>query len=815
MEDKSKDFFISYTKKDEDVAKWMVDVLKENGFSCFCQYKDIKPGQNFLLEMDEAIDNCDNVISILSEAYLQSFYAKEEWTAFLAKKQYANIIPVRIENIKPTGLWAARVYIDIAGKKRKEAKTILLKELAHLKKEIGKTGNKMPVNNLPDRNPKFTGRDGLLDSIHKALQTKNEALLVQAQTITGMGGIGKSETAKEYAYRYRNEYGYIWWVNAETDASREEAYRSFARRNDLGTPDDNSETVISNVKNWMRENTKWLFIFDNAEDEKSLTKYCSSSGEEGQHILVTSRNRRFQNYAPINIDIFTEEEACNFIKKYTLTPPDEHFRELAKRMGYLPLALDQAGAYMAINGLNYREYLELYKENSLDLLKEYDDDPEKKTVATTWKISIDKIKDEASIQLLNLCAFFAPDNIDKKWFQKASDVLSDKLRDVAINDLKYNKAISKLTQYSLVTQKDNALSLHRLLQEVIRDSLKDEQTLWRNYCVNILKKIIEYKFDTAESRARFLLLVPHITSVINDINDKDATAEVASLYYFLGKGFYELADYLRALKYHEKALDIRKKVLDKKHLNTSNSYHEIGLVYNAQGDYDRALKYYGKALAIYKKVLGTGHSYTATTYNNMARVYNAQGDYDRALKYYGKALAIVEKVLGTEHPYTATTYNNMALVYDAQGDYDRALEYYKKAEFIRENVLGTEHPDTATTYNNMASVYYAQGDYDRALEYHKKALVIREKVLGKEHPDTANTYNNMAGDYYDQGDYDRALEYYKRALPVFIKVLGIEHPNTKIVFNSTASAYEASKKDQPFIEWLTQILTQNLPIPKK
>ena len=141
-------------------------------------------------------------------------------------------------------------------------------------------------------------------------------------------------TAKEYAYRYRNAYRQILWVNAESGTTIEAAYRYFAERNRIGSTKDDSETVIRNVKTWMQENNHWLFIYDNAENEKSLEKYCSLSLKAGQHILVTSRNRLFQKFQPINISVFKETEACKFIKKYTKKPADEYFKVLAKKMGY-------------------------------------------------------------------------------------------------------------------------------------------------------------------------------------------------------------------------------------------------------------------------------------------------------------------------------------------------------------------------------------------------------------------------------------------------------------------------------------------------
>ena len=608
-------------------------------------------------------------------------------------------------------------------------------------------------NNLPNRNLHFTGREELLDNIHKAFQTKNSLSLVRAQAIKGMGGIGKSETAKEYAYRYRDEYKHIWWVNAETDASIEAAYRSFAQRIKLCSPEDNSETIIASVKKWMNDNRRWLFIFDNAENEKSLEKYCSSSGEAGQHILVTSRNQLFQKYASIDINVFSEQEACEFIEKYTQKPADDFFKELAQKMDYLPLALDQAAAYMYHNKMSYKDYLDLYDKYNLELLADNDDDPDKKTVATTWKISFEKIKNPTSHQLLNLFAYLAPDNISKQWFVDANEVLPDELREVAANDLQYLKAITELTKYSLINlDEKGTISIHRLVQQVIRESLKNEQNKWRNYCISILHELRYFDFSTAESRDLFRTLAPHVEVVTKDINDDNATREVANLYYFLGWGFDDLADYNKALEYYEKALAIYEEILGKEHPLTALAYNNIAAIYDKQGNYGKALEYCEKALAIREKVLGTEHPDTATTYDNIAAVYGKQDDYGKALEYCEKALAIREKVLGTEHPDTATTYNNIGIVYEYKYDYEHALEYYGKALSIREKFLGTEHPYTATTYNNIASVYRAQGDYEYALEYFVKSLTIRVKVLGVEHPYTKETLEYMEDTYVKSGN---------------------------------------------------------------
>jgi len=623
--------------------------------------------------------------------------------------------------------------------------------------------NRVPLILLPHRNPHFTGRQELLEGIRKTFEESKEAIAL-TQAIAGLGGIGKTQTALEYAHRYKDYYHCICWVNAETPNTILSSFQDFAKKNeDLKEEMKEAEVIIEAVRDWMQQNDNWLFIYDNAEDEKTLQPYLPAQTGTRQHILITSRNKRFMKSTAVNINVFTETEACDFIYKYTQKPADEHFKDLAKEMGYLPLALDQVGAYMFETKKSYADYLSLYHEKSLSLLQKYRDNPEKQTAATTWEISLEKIRNnKAAKQLLHLCAFFDSENIFPAFFIKAREALPDELKKSIEDQQNFDDAIAELTKYSLVSQDDDGiLSIHRLVQEVIRERLKRFQPNWRNRCILILNGLRNFNFSTRKSRDLFLILATHINAVTNEINDEDATEEVVNLYLFLGYGYNQLADY------------------------------------------DLALEYYEKAKAIYEKVLGTEHPSTATTYNNMAAVYRAKGDYDKALEYFGKAIAIREKVLGKEHPDTAITYNNIALVYDNKGEYDLALEYYGKSLDVKEKVLDKEHPSMATTYNNMADVFRAKGDYDNALKYNNQALAIREKVQGTEHPDIATNYNNMALVYYNQGKYDLALEYYGKALTIRIKVLGAEHPYTTGTYNDMADTFKKTGNPGSFNDWLT------------
>ncbi|MDR0698213.1 MAG: toll/interleukin-1 receptor domain-containing protein, partial [Tannerella sp.] len=251
-----KDFFISYAESDGGWATWIAQTLEENGYTVTIMDWDFRPGELFPVEMDKAIRNCERFIAVLSKAYHKSYFSTEEWANFFAKKGYGNIISVRVENYKPEGLWKARLYIDFVHKNKQEAKEALLKGVS--KKGVPRIGAAFPghgsssfaTNNsgvrapypglftygMPNRNPHFTGREEILTAIHRTFE-RREAIAM-TQSLTGLGGVGKSQIAIEYAYRYSQEYMQIVWVNAENDGTLYASMEAFAMEMDLVKKDD-------------------------------------------------------------------------------------------------------------------------------------------------------------------------------------------------------------------------------------------------------------------------------------------------------------------------------------------------------------------------------------------------------------------------------------------------------------------------------------------------------------------------------------------------------------------------------------------------
>jgi len=829
----AKTYFISYTGQDKECALWIAGVLEEQHQTVRIQAWDIRPGDNFISKMHDYIKECDVCIPVLSQAYLESDFCEAEWTNFYAmaaKRKEKRMIPVRVTNVIPDGLFQALVYIDLYNiHDDKERKLRLLADLeeasrqipsfpiAYLKPRALFHGSLLP-NNLPDRNLYFSGREGQLNELYTHFQSGGAGC--KKQTITGLGGVGKTQTATEYAWRFISNYkDAVWLVNAETEITAFSDCLGFAKSVGLLSEnmDETKELTLKqladHLKSWFAVNNSWLFIFDNVEQSEVITPY--TSGVQTGHILITTRNRELKQGKSVGTDLFTPDEAAQFMRarlreNADLLDNETALTALIERMNCFPLALEQAGAYMESTHRSSSDYLALLdKRGTLKTLAARQSMPTNYHLATieTLALSFDKLSESAR-QLLNLCTYMSPDRIPLAFFLRQLERLPNPLQEDFDDDFAQDELVVELLKYSLAKRDGDFLSIHRLVQEIGRDQVNDSGTDWLGICVDVATEDLQGMADysSREKREQFERIVAHGAAIAGQaenthFDDEIKKAQTSRLYYLLGKGCTELAWYEQALEWYKRDLAIREIVLGKEHEHTALTYSCVAGVHFRQGNYLMALEWYQRALAIYEKVLGREHPSTAAIYSGIAGVYGNQGDNLKAQEWNQKALAIREKVQGKEHPDTAILYNNIAENYRKQGNHTEALEWYQTALAIHEEVLGKEHPDTANTYHNIAAVYYDQDDYLKAQEWNQKALAIREKVLGMEHPDIANTYNSIAAVYYNQGDDSKALEFYQKALAIYEKVFSEENPDTAIIYNNIAGVYNSQRDYSKAFEW--------------
>src|SRR6266700_489987 len=678
--------------------------------------------------------------------------------------------------------------------------------------EKGKTSlrNPLPAGwNVPYRhNPFFTGREVLLKRIHDLRSSGRAIALTQVHAITGLGGIGKTQVAVEYAYRYHKEYRVVLWVRASSPESLVSDFISIAHLLDLRAKDEQDQAiVVTAVKYWLKELKNWLLILDDADDVQIASDFIGSLG--AGHVLLTTRTQHSGTFAQrIEVKKMELEEGMHFLLRraeiLALDMPfdnasniDRHrAQELAQLLDGLPLALDQAGAYIQATACGLHGYLELYHKRSIDLLGTRDqrktsDHPASVVVTLSLDFAGLLEANPAAADLLRLCAFLHPDAIPEEIITAGAAHLGPLLEPVAANRMKLDFTIADLRRFSLLERDPDSrtLTVHRLVQEVFKHSM-DEQTRrqWAERAVGAVNQAFpDVEFTHWQQCQK---LVSHAQVCAASIAQWNLTSpEAARLLDVTGHYLYQRGRYDQADSFLHQALAMREQVLGPDYPATATSLNDLAELHQAQGKYEEAEPLYQRALAMRESVLGPEHPDTALSLNNLAVLYADLGEYEQAEALSHRDLAIKEKVLGPEHPDVATSLHNLAGFYHTEGKYTQAEPLYQRALAIFEKMLGPQHAKTAFCLDSLAGLYADQGKYRQAEALYQRALAIFEKMLGPQHAKTAFCLDSLAGLYADQGKYRQAEALYRRALAIYEKALGPEHAYTAGSLTYLAALY--------------------------
>ncbi|MGZ3611947.1 MAG: tetratricopeptide repeat protein, partial [Ktedonobacteraceae bacterium] len=712
-----------------------------------------------------------------------------------------------------------------------------------------------PIWNVPyRRNPFFTGRENILNHLNAVLQNSKTAALTQAQAISGLGGIGKTQIAIEYAYRYRDQYKAILWVNASSREALTSDFVKLASFLDVPEQDEqDQEFVVRAVKRWLSAHTSWLLILDNVDNLEMLSDYLPiySSGD----VLLTTRLQALGTLAhSIEVEKMGLVEGVKFLLRRTKilsadAELDQSTQEnqstavqIVTALDGLPLALDQVGAYIEETHCSLVHYLNLYGTSHKELLRRRGRFPagHPDSVAITWSISFQKVEheSEAAADLLYLLAFLDPESIPEEIILKGAAELGAELEDVANDPLAVDTIIELLLRYSLIRRNSlsRSLSIHRLVQAVLKDGMdKATQRVWAERAIRAVNRIFpDVKLETWEECERCL---PHILIFANHIEDYGpGFPEAARLFneaatYLTIHAQYKLAEllllraltirqqilntdhpdtahtlndlgvlYLTQSKFQQaepllqEALSIRQNKLGIEHAETATSLHNRAQLYYEQGYYSSAEQMYLEALEIRRRVLQPEHLDIAQSLNKLAELYTVLGKFSQAESLYEEALSIQKKILGLEHPQVAQTLNNMALLYRSKGEYPQAEQYYLQSLDIQEQKLGDDHPDVAETLNNLARLYRAMGAYEKAEPLYQSALHIRETTFGNDHPQVAQSYYSIAKLYHSQGKYTEAEKLFEQALHIQEQRLGPNHPTIASTLGMLAKTYQGQNK---------------------
>ena len=683
-----------------------------------------------------------------------------------------------------------------------------------------------PLNwNVPyQKNPFFTGREKILSHLHEVLMAKKTSALTQPQALHGLGGIGKTQIALEYAYRYYQDYHTVLWARAHSSESLTSDYTAIAVL--LNLPERNlteQRLVVEAVKRWLAQKTRWLLILDNADDLQMVSAFIPSPCHG--HVLLTTRLQVLGKVASsFRIEKLTTEEATLMLLRRTgildqdgslerVSPSiRSQATDICQMLDNLPLAVNQAGAYLEETRCGLDGYLRLYRTHRRKLLEWREAHPTDYpySVATTWSLSFEQIEQThaAAAELLRFFAFLAPDAIPEELLLQGASEFGPALQSISSDAFQLNEAIKTLLKYSLLRRNQEAgtLSMHRLVQAVLKDQMdQSKQRLWADRTVHVMNKVFpEAQFSTWDLCQLYLPQAQLCADLIEQF--RLASSEAGRLLDLTGNYLLQRGRYHDAARFLRKGLAIREQVLEPEHPAIATSLNHLARLYLNQGKYDQVEAIIQRALTIQEKALGSEHPDTATSLHNLGNLYQVQEKFEQAESVLQRAHAIRKKATVPDYFEIAAILDDLSVLYADQGTFETAIQYAREALEIRKIVLGADDPDIAISLGNMAGFYHAEGKLDLAEPLYQQALSIFYKTLGTEYAFNAELLDNLACLYIDQGKYELAEPSAQRALDISEKALGLNHSKVAQNLKTLATIHHAQGKNESAEQLLLRAL---------
>ncbi|GHO58037.1 helix-turn-helix domain-containing protein [Ktedonobacter robiniae] len=663
------------------------------------------------------------------------------------------------------------------------------------------------------RNPHFTGREDLLSTLEQRFALPGadrstglrHVALTQAQAIKGLGGIGKTQTAIEYAYRSRQQGRYhdVLWITA---VSEETLLTSFVELGRLlpevvSAEETDQRKIVSAILRWLEQRTQpWLMIFDNADDLEMAHPYFPRQGQG--HLLITTRASAVGAFdSSLEVETMGTIEGASLLLRRThllesATPEEmDEAMNIVIALGHFPLAIDQAGAYIEEAGCGLQSYLQIYQTHRHALLKQrgkqmtgYPD-----SVATTWSLSFEQVArtHPAATELLQLCAVLAPDHIPEELLREGAPYWPEQLREAASDLFSFNQLLKTLLDFSLIKRlsKDRIVSVHRLVQAVQWDRM-DTQTQ-RDWSERVVKAV-EMIFPQDPTRVEFW---PQCQRYLEQVQACDALVqqqnlqlpEAADVLLRAGSYFFEHQMFSQAEIQYQRALTLRESYWGAEHFLTGYNLEYMAVLQRNNGNYAQAEVLFERALAIREHQLGPDPLEDAASLCRLAEFCLAQQKYPLGETLARQALVIYERQWGADHLDTTNARHTLASLIERQGHYDKTEAMHRQNLAIRERELGPEHPLTTRVLNNLGILYSHQGRDEEAELCYKRVLASRQKQLGPSHFQTATAIFNLSCVYIDQGRYQEAEPFARQALALYEQHLGRQHMQTADCLSALAT----------------------------
>ena len=627
--------------------------------------------------------------------------------------------------------------------------------------------------NIPARNPGFTGRDDLLDTVREQLLAGGKTVVY---ALHGMGGVGKTQLAAEYAHRFAMAYDLAWWVNSEQAGLIGDQFAALGLALGCVQAGAEIEVVRAKVLAELRERARWLLVFDNAENPAEVTPWLPGGGG---HVLITTRRRGWAEVArQVEVDVLARPESVTLLRNRVDGLTEADADRLADELGDLPLAVAQAAGFMAETSMAAAEYLGLLRTRAGQLLSHGSPVSYRQSLAAVTQLIADRLADDdlPAAQLASICAFLASEPISEDLFTSAPDELPGELAAQATDPLGWRQTLSHLVRHSLARVDDRGLQMHRLTQAILRDRLTAAQATATRECAEaILAASNPGDADNPATWPRWARLVPHLLAADLTAAESHRLRQLAcdACHYLMARGDTRIA--------YQLASDLRQQWrvrLGDDHEHTLKIARCLAWALVARGRYAKARDLDQDILDRRRRILGEDHPDTLYAATFLAADLRHLGEMQAARDLAQDTWDRSRRVLGEDHPDTLYATNSLINALRKLGDVQAARDLAQDTWDRSRRVLGEDHPDTLYAANILANALRELGDVQSAHDLDRDILDRRRRVLGEDHPMTLGTASHLATDLRELGEVQSARDLDRDILDRRRRVLGEDHPDT-------------------------------------
>lgn len=592
---------------------------------------------------------------------------------------------------------------------------------------------------MRDRNPHFTGREALISRIREGLLGGRQAVV---QALHGLGGIGKTQIALEYAHRFASQYDTVWWIDAAQADQILVRYTELAARLGIAKPEAGAEHNARKLLEHLHTQDRWLIILDNADDPHDFEGLIPTGPG---HVLITSRNPGWNDRVhSLNLGVFARSDSLAYLSARMPGITPDQAGGLADDLGDLPLALAQAVGVIT-SGMTLDRYRHLLTEKTAKLMANGGPPGYPAPLAAAVDIATNRLAGDHpdAADLLRLGAFLGPEPIPTAWLEAVRDRLST----IAVDpdDIMWPQtALQPLARYGLARVDHETFQIHRLTQAILRDRSGQADTVRSEDDVaTILTTVDPGDPDTPAAWPRWAAYTTHLAARKDTATSRPELRQalVRAARYLIKSGQERTArDLISAL--HESWTG----VLGEDHPHTLDSAHYLGHVISYFGQYGEARRMHEDTLERRRRTLGEDHPRTLASAHSLAVTLHALGQPTDAHRMHEDTLDRRRRTLGENHPDTLDSAHSLAASLHNLGQYAEARRMDEYTLDGRRRILGEDHLRTLQSAYSLAVTLSALRDHATAVRLLKDTRARSRRTLGEDHQLTKDVTEALANE---------------------------------------------------------------------